>query len=151
MINYYEEDYRIEQSENRSDYNIGDFVICKIKDSLFVNQYDDFDEKAEFVIIGKMFQNSVWEYIIFIPYDILQRTKSSNIITVNQKISDLYDINKKFKNERCMKLNTIGIFKISKAANGMCCYKCSEFYHYAEPNQENGKMICWSCRQNPYR
>ncbi len=151
MINYYEEDYRIEQSETRSDYSIGDFVICKIKDSFFVNQYDDFDEKIEFVIIGKTFQNSVWEYVIFIPHDILKMVKSSNIIAINQKTADLYDINKKFKNECGMKLNTIGIYKISKAANGMCCSKCDEFYHYAESNQKNGKMICWSCRQNPYR
>ena len=34
---------------------------------------------------------------------------------------------------------------------GRSCMKCNEFYSYAEDNQPNGGMICYSCRQNPYR
>jgi formylmethanofuran dehydrogenase subunit E len=34
---------------------------------------------------------------------------------------------------------------------GRTCMKCNEFNQYAEDNQPNGGMICFSCRQNPYR
>ena len=30
--------------------------------------------------------------------------------------------------------------------DGCICCKCNEFYPYAEPNQENGTLICYSCR-----
>lgn len=35
-------------------------------------------------------------------------------------------------------------------ADGMRCQKCKTFYEYAEPNQEDGSMICYSCRSNPF-
>jgi hypothetical protein len=30
--------------------------------------------------------------------------------------------------------------------DGCTCKKCKEFYQYAEPNQEDGTLICYSCR-----
>ncbi len=38
-----------------------------------------------------------------------------------------------------------------KHPDGMFCKKCQNFYQYAEPNQEDGSLICFSCRNNPYR
>lgn len=38
-----------------------------------------------------------------------------------------------------------------KHPDGMVCAKCQSFYEFAEPNQEDGSMICYSCRKNPYR
>lgn len=35
----------------------------------------------------------------------------------------------------------------SCGADGCWCKKCNDFYKYAEPNQEDGTLICWSCRQ----
>lgn len=35
--------------------------------------------------------------------------------------------------------------------DGMVCDKCKTFYEFAEPNQVDGSMICYSCRKNPYR
>ena len=37
-----------------------------------------------------------------------------------------------------------------KYADGMYCVNCGNFHEYAEPNQEDGSMICYSCRSNPY-
>lgn len=31
-------------------------------------------------------------------------------------------------------------------SDGCHCKKCKEFYPYAEPNQEDGTLICYSCR-----
>jgi hypothetical protein len=30
--------------------------------------------------------------------------------------------------------------------DGMYCINCGEFYEYAEPNQSDGSLICYSCR-----
>lgn len=34
--------------------------------------------------------------------------------------------------------------------DGMFCRKCQVFYNYAEPNQSDGTLLCYSCRNNPY-
>lgn len=33
-----------------------------------------------------------------------------------------------------------------KGIDGMFCCKCNQFYDFAESNQEDGSMICYSCR-----
>ena len=33
-----------------------------------------------------------------------------------------------------------------KVSAGCSCQKCGEFYPYAEPNQENGTLVCYPCR-----
>lgn len=38
--------------------------------------------------------------------------------------------------------------KRRKHPDGMYCKKCQSFYQYAEPNQEDGSLICYGCR-NP--
>jgi hypothetical protein len=34
-------------------------------------------------------------------------------------------------------------------SGGMFCKKCNNFYDYAEPNQLDGSLICYSCRKSP--
>lgn len=31
-------------------------------------------------------------------------------------------------------------------SDGCSCKKCKEFYQYAEPNQDDGTLICYGCR-----
>lgn len=33
-----------------------------------------------------------------------------------------------------------------KKSDGCFCKKCKEFYPYAEPNQQDGTLICYGCR-----
>ena len=40
--------------------------------------------------------------------------------------------------------------KNKKYPDGMFCCKCRLFYKYAEPNQPDGTLMCFSCRSNPY-
>lgn len=35
-------------------------------------------------------------------------------------------------------------------ADGMYCKICKQFYDFAEPNQSDGSLICYTCRENPY-
>jgi hypothetical protein len=32
--------------------------------------------------------------------------------------------------------------------DGMVCSRCKDFYPYAEPNQPDGTLICYRCRNN---
>lgn len=41
---------------------------------------------------------------------------------------------------------TFVLSKISPYLDGISCRKCTNFYKYAEPNQPDGTLICWSCR-----
>lgn len=41
--------------------------------------------------------------------------------------------------------------KHKKFPDGMFCRKCQVFFQYAEPNQPDGTLLCYSCRNNPYR
>lgn len=34
--------------------------------------------------------------------------------------------------------------------DGMFCKNCQIFYHFAEPNQSDGTLLCYSCRNNPF-
>lgn len=33
-----------------------------------------------------------------------------------------------------------------KKSDGCFCKKCKDFFPYAEPNQKDGTLICYSCR-----
>lgn len=33
-----------------------------------------------------------------------------------------------------------------KHSDGCACKKCKEYFPYAEPNQDDGSLICYACR-----
>ena len=37
-----------------------------------------------------------------------------------------------------------------KYPDGLKCKACHQFFEFAESNQEDGSLICYGCRQNPY-
>lgn len=41
--------------------------------------------------------------------------------------------------------------KNKKYPDGMFCRKCQVWYQYAEPNQDDGTLLCFACRNNPYQ
>lgn len=34
--------------------------------------------------------------------------------------------------------------------DGMYCKQCNSFYDFADSNQSDGSLICYSCRENPF-
>ena len=40
--------------------------------------------------------------------------------------------------------------KNRKLPDGMYCRKCRTWYQFAEPNQTDGTLLCYGCRNNPY-
>jgi hypothetical protein len=51
-------------------------------------------------------------------------------------------------------LDRLEVFLINRhkkrPLEGMFCQDCGTFYQYAEPNQEDGGLICYTCRNRPY-
>jgi predicted CXXCH cytochrome family protein len=40
--------------------------------------------------------------------------------------------------------------KNRKLPDGMFCHNCHNWHQFAEPNQEDGSLLCYSCRLSPY-
>lgn len=40
----------------------------------------------------------------------------------------------------------VPVEKKKKDSDGCTCRKCKEFFPYAEPNQDDGTLICYGCR-----
>lgn len=36
--------------------------------------------------------------------------------------------------------------EIDNLNSGIFCFKCKKYFEYANANQDDGTMICWSCR-----
>lgn len=43
------------------------------------------------------------------------------------------------------------IYTIKYIMDGLNCCKCLEFFPMSKPNQEDATLICWQCRDNPFR
>lgn len=44
----------------------------------------------------------------------------------------------------------VSSIKNKKYPDGMFCSKCKSWYQYSEPNQTDGSLLCYSCRNNPF-
>lgn len=121
----------------------GDRVDCRIKDSTIVHPYKSYDEIKTFEIIATDAQG----YYLFVP--IYLTIKGS--VTADKYRCRHLNIDKKFIDEQMIYVPEGMIYQVSNIMDGMTCCKCGEFYAMAAPNQENGTLVCFSCRSNPYR
>ena len=53
---------------------------------------------------------------------------------------------REYKYSKLVPTNTIVMLKIGDEPDGLPCKKCRSFFEYAEPNQDDGTLVCWSCR-----
>lgn len=121
----------------------GDRVDCRVKQATIVSPYKDYDEIKTFEIVAV----DKHGYYLFVPeYYALRGTTKADKYQCKQLRIDL-----KFLDEKIIYIQANLIYKINYVLDGMKCCKCGEFYQMASPNQPDGTLICWSCRQNPYR
>lgn len=66
----------------------------------------------------------------------------SNVSSTNDYVPDqnLYTYGKSFPRDHLV------ASKIVDGVDGFPCKRCGSFYEYAVPNQDDGTLICWSCR-----
>lgn len=121
----------------------GDRVDCRILANKIVSPYsDNYDCVKTFEIVSL----DTWGYFIYIPQYVL----IENSMKIDSSYSRALAIDSKFIGENMVYIKESLIYKISSLFDGCICCKCHEFYDFAAPNQENGTMICWSCRNYPY-
>lgn len=121
----------------------GDRVDCRVKSNVIVSPYKEYDEVRTFEIVAV----DKTGYYLFVPH---------YVILKNSTLADKYQchnlgIDGRFLDEQIVYIQDNLIARISSKLDGMSCAICHEFHPMAESNQEDGTMICWSCRNNPYR
>lgn len=121
----------------------GDRVDCRVKASTIVSPYRSYDEVKTFEIVACDSHG----YYLYVPhYYYLKGT----VIADRYKCRNL-GIDKKFLNETIIHIQENLIANVQAKMDGMACVVCKEFYPYAQANRGDGTLICYSCRQNPYR
>lgn len=121
----------------------GDRVNCRIKSSSIISPYRNYDEIKTFEVVA-VDNNGCWLYIPH--YYQLKET----VIADKYRCKTL-QINNKFLNENIVFIQENMISSIKNVLEGQYCVFCGEFYAYAEGNQPDGALICFCCKQNPYR
>lgn len=123
--------------------NPGDRVDCRVKSATIVSPYKSYDEILTFEVIARDANG----YYLYVPH---------YFYLIESVVADQYrcktlGIDKRFLNENMVYIQENMIDHVHEAMTGIKCCKCLEFYNYAVPNQFDGTLICWSCRQNHYR
>lgn len=119
----------------------GDKVCCRIKSGKIVQAYAEFDEEKDFEIVA--FDSK--GYFIYLP-EYLNLYSTAKVTIQNSKA---LSINNKFIGCSIAYITDTMIVKVQSFLDGCACIKCKEFYKYAEPNQSDGTLICFNCREYP--
>jgi hypothetical protein len=120
----------------------GDVVSCRVRSAAIVSPYRTYDEIISFVIVAV----DEHGYYLFVPYYLLLK---ETMIADQYKCRAL-GIDKRYLDENIIYIQENLIAAITSEQDGMACRVCKEFFPYAEANQEDGTLICFSCRANPY-
>jgi hypothetical protein len=121
----------------------GDRVDCRVKTATIVSPYRNYDEVKTFEIVAKDDHG----YYLYVPhYYALKGTIVADVYCCKR-----LGIDKRFLNENIIHIQENMIANIRSRLDGMVCSICKEFYPFASGNQKDGTLICYSCRQNPYR
>lgn len=127
-----------------ADLNPGDVVICNIKNGCiasFAEPEPDCQKQFEIVIVN--------EYDIYLCIPDYYNLHIDNKLEITEHNYIKHKLLKKFIGATLSKVSPFNIFLIHSKCNGTHCAKCEEFYPYAEANQDDGSLVCWSCRNYP--
>jgi len=120
----------------------GDQVSCRIRLAIIVDPNAEYDEIQSFVIVA----SSSNGYYLYVPhYYFLKEVEELD--RFRQKS---LGIEKRYLNENITYIEDGMIVRVDSKQDGLACKICHDFYPYATINQEDGSMVCYSCRQNPY-
>lgn len=118
--------------------SIGDQIVCHIYELNIVSIYStNWDYKHIFEIISAYDEG----YMIYIPNSLFIKSYIE-ILDSNYK---KYNLDKKFVGSAACYVSSEKIVSIYSKVDGMHCSVCKDFIQMAEPNQEDGGLICWSC------
>jgi len=129
--------------------HLGDTIYCKIRGNTVVPvSYDKCDAKIPFELIGISPEGF---YILLVPkyYSIKHSWK------IERSHAEDCDIDIEFLGKKALAIPKEKIAKVDVRTpinqDGTICVKCGRFYYMAEANQDDGTLICYTCRTNPIR
>lgn len=117
----------------------GDRVIIRLKEAKVVDPYStDFDDTKILEIVA----TSNNGYYLFVPqYIFIHGT-----VVADRFYCKDYKISPKYLGDDILHVSEGKVYKVFSILNGMTCSTCGEYYDYAAPNQLDGSLICWACR-----
>jgi hypothetical protein len=121
----------------------GDTISCRIKSSLIVSPHNAYDEIKSFVIVAV----DEHGYYLFIPHYFYLKDSFTLDISKCKKL----DIQQKYLCEEIIYIQENMVAFIESVLDGMNCKICKEYFPYAVANQNNGSLVCYTCKSNPYR
>ena len=123
----------------------GDRISCKLKESVIVSPYDSYEDIRTFEIISVDF--NLEGYYLFVPAYIFIKN-SAKIDNYNFR---KLNINPKYIDEEYVFIGEKLVYEVSFILQGAFCKNCYNYSEYAEPNQDDGTLLCFSCRSVSYR
>ena len=137
--------YRVSISgHNYMEYRVADDVVVKIQEGRIVPTYSsEYHEQAILEVVA-LKENG---YLLFVP-DRLSLKESFCINLYNYK---KHGIVKRFVDSDVIHVEEDKIVRLYRRVPGMMCRHCQEFYYMSEPNEPEGTLLCWSCRENRFR
>lgn len=121
----------------------GDRVNCRVNQHIIVGPYEEYDQIHTFEIVGFDTRG----YYLYVPPYIMIKGSSPLDHVLCRKLN----IDAKFLGSHAVYIFAGLICQVKHIVDGLACVKCQDFFQMAEPNQEDGTLVCWSCRDNPYR
>jgi len=125
-------------------FRTADEVSVKLKhERIVVASASDYDTKINLEIIA-MYDNG---YFVFVP----SKYNLQGSVYVDKGNAFKLNIPERFLDSRINYITDEHIVSLYNRREGCTCSRCEEFYHHSEPNQEDGSMICYQCREDRFR
>src|SRR5258708_40122130 len=106
--------------------NEGDKVDCHIKDGAIVSPGEEYDEMKTFEIVS----TDNFGYYLYVPHYIYLRGTSTADVYKCRNLG----IDSRFLDEQVVYITEGMVGGISRQ-DGMCCFRCKDFFRMAEVNQ----------------
>lgn len=129
-------------------YNLGDIitVLCDIDGQpVAIPENYSYHFKRKFKLIGKGSPFGTEVFLVELHYSSPFGIKLSLVDYNNFEIIETISKND-YTLIKCFPIVKSAIVMDQKKSEGLNCKKCNDYYPYAEPNQQDGSLICYSCR-----
>jgi hypothetical protein len=129
---------------------IGDHVVCKTREHVLVTRFEKYDDKITFTVVGRHSNGQdTYDYVVYIPE--YEAASIKGAFSIRPSLAEAYGVDKKYIGDLAIIIRKNNIVSIAFKADGLSCKRCKEFFRMAKSNQEDGTLLCYLCRERPYR
>lgn len=130
------------------DCRTGDVVVCRTYQGCIIpKDSTPWEKERNFKVIGTYHEDGTTSWTVYLPPDY----QMSNGSRLSRWAREKFEIDAKYANDRVFFISEEHIIKVHKESDQTMCKVCKEWFHMAQPNQLDGTLICWQCRQDPWR